>query len=367
MTDPDPIGFRTLGELEPAAARQLPAAIWDYIQGGAGEERTVRSNLSAFRARTLRPRVLADVRSIDLTTTMLGAPVRLPVFVAPTAYQGSIHPDGETATARGAAERGVLAMFSTLSTRSLEEIATAAPAGPRWFQLYLQPEWNVTERLVRRAEQAGYGAIVLTVDVPLLANRDRQARSGFALDAPVPLGDGADVVSPARAPTEDGTRYSLRSDAGATWETVDALRRSTRLPVLVKGILTPDDARRAVDHGARGIVVSNHGGRQLDGAPATLDVLSEIVARVGGETEVYLDGGVRRGTDVALALALGARAVGVGRPVLWALAVGGSAGVARYFELLGRELATVMALAGRRSLAELDADIVGTSPYSSRD
>ncbi len=365
MSEPDPVGFRTLGELEAAASRTLPAALWDYVQGGAGEERTVRANRAAFQARVLRPRVLADVRSIDLRTTVLGQRVRLPIFVAPTAYQGSIHPEGEAGTARGAADWGALAVFSTLSSQSLEAIAEAAPGGPRWFQLYLQPDRSVTRRLVERAETAGYRAIVLTVDVPLLANRDRQARGGFALDAPVPVGNGPDVLSPSRAPVDDGDAYRIRDDAGATWETLTELRNYTSLPLVVKGILTAEDARRAVDHGARGIVVSNHGGRQLDGAPASLDALSEVVAEVGTEAEVYLDGGARRGTDVVLALALGARAVGLGRPVLWALAVGGSAGVSRLFELLGRELATVMALAGRRSLLELGPELVGRSPYSS--
>jgi 4-hydroxymandelate oxidase len=367
MPDEDAAGFRALGELELTASRKVAPAIWDYIEGGAGEERTLRWNRAAFAGRTLVPRVLTDVRQIDLTTTMLGTPVRLPIFVAPTAYHGSVHPEGETGTARGAAERGVLAAFSTLSTRSVEEIAAAAPGGARWFQLYLQPDPAVTRRLVERAERAGFSAIVLTADVPLLANRDRQARSGFALDAPEPVGNGAEVLSPVRAPTEDGGQYRIRGEAGATWEILDELAGYTRLPVVVKGILSPADARRALDHGARGIVVSNHGGRQLDGAPASLDALPAVVEEVGGAAEVYLDGGVRRGSDIVVALALGARAVGLGRPVLWALALGGAAGVARLFELLGLELATVMAVAGRRSLAELTPEIVRTSPYGSRD
>ncbi len=203
--------------------------------------------------------------------------------------------------------------------------------------------------------------------MPLLANRDRQARGGFALDAPLPVGNGTDIVSPVRAPVHVGEKYVLRDDAGATWAVLEELASSTRLPIVVKGVLTPEDARHAIDHGARGIIVSNHGGRQLDGAPAALDALPAVLAEVRGTAEVYLDGGVRRGTDVVLALSLGAAAVGIGRPVLWALAVGGSAGVSRLFELIGQEVASVMALAGRRSLAELTPDLVGVSPYGSRD
>jgi 4-hydroxymandelate oxidase len=359
--------FRTLGDLEGAASRRFPPEIWDYIAGGAGAERTLRANHAAFRNRTILPRALVDVREIRLGTTLLGAPVRLPVFIAPTAYQGAVHPQGEAGTAQGAAERGVLAVFSTLSTVPLEEIARSAPGGTRWFQLYVQPEPAVTRRLVERAERAGYRAIMLTVDAPLLAIRDRQARTGFALDAPVPLGNGAEVLSPSRSPQEDGESYRIRADAGTTWEILDELRTFTRLPLVVKGVLTPDDARRAVDHGAQGIVVSNHGGRQLDGAPASLDVLPAIVGEVGTEAEVYLDGGVRRGSDILLALSLGAKAVGIGRPVLWALGLDGAAGVSRLFELLGLELATVMALAGRRSAAELGPENVGTTRYESRD
>ena len=355
-------GFRTLSELERAAADRLPSGIWDYLQGGAGEERTLRANREAFRRRTLRPKVLAGVSVVDLTTTLLGAPVRAPFFVAPAAYQRDIHAEGECGMATAAADAGVLAIVSTLSSFSLEEIAEASEHGPRWFQLYLQPEFAQSERLVRRAERAGYGAIVLTVDAPLLGTRDRQSREGFALDSPVAIGNGPEFVSPARAPTAEGSRFRLRSDAASDWETLDRLRDATRLPLVVKGILRGEDAQKAVDHGAAGIVVSNHGGRQLDGAPATLDVLPEIVNAVGSKTEVYLDGGVRRASDVVMALALGAHAVGIGRPILWALAAGGRAGVARYFELLSIELANTMTLMGSPSLSDLDPDMVAVGP-----
>ncbi len=293
---------------------------------------------------------------------MLGARVRAPFFVAPTAYQKDIHPDGELGTAAAAAEAGVLAVVGTLSSFSLEEIAKASGHGPKWFQLYLQPEFAQSERLVQRAERAGYDAIVLTADAPLLGTRDRQSREGFALDSPAAIGNGPEFVSPARAPTVEGARFRVRSDAASAWDTLDRLRDATRLPCVVKGILRSEDARTAVAHGAAGIIVSNHGGRQLDGAPATLDVLPEIISAVGSETEVYLDGGVRRASDILMALALGARAVGIGRPILWALAAGGRAGIAHYFDLLTSELANAMVLMGASSLSDLGPAMVAAGP-----
>jgi 4-hydroxymandelate oxidase len=354
-------GFLSLGDLEEAASRRIPPALWNYVQGGAAEETTLRDNRAAFARRTLRSRVLVDVTELDPSTTILGAPVRAPFFVCPTAYHGSIHPDGELGTARASSAAGVLAMFSTLSTMSLEQIAAAAPAGPRWFQLYLQPEFSANRRLVERAQRAGYTAIVLTVDLPVLANRDRQAHGGFALEAWPPLGNGADVMGPPRRFEERGRVFTLRPDVGVGWTIVDQLREITDLPIVVKGVLTGDDARLAVEHGARAVLVSNHGGRQLDGAPASLDVLPEVVNAVGGRAEVYLDGGVRRGSDIVMALALGARAVGLGRPILWGLGTGGEKGVARVLSLVLTDLLTTMALTGRRRVSEIDASVLGPS------
>jgi 4-hydroxymandelate oxidase len=251
-------------------------------------------------------------------------------------------------------------VFSTLSSCSLESIAESAPTGTRWFQLYLQPEFDASARLVERAQRAGFRALVLTVDMPVLANRDRQIRGGIAVDAPAPVGNGPDIQAPSRGPVPDGDRYVLRKETGATWELVDRLRALTSLPIVIKGILTGDDARRAVEHGARAVIVSNHGGRQLDGAPASLDALSEVVAAVGPLAEVYLDSGVRRGSDILMALALGAKGVGIGRPVLWALATGGELGVARLFSLLKLDLATVMAVTGRTSIPAIDGSLLGT-------
>lgn len=358
--------FATLGDLEPAARRVLNEAIWGYVQGGAESERTIAANRAALDRRSLVPTALAGFRSVDLSTTVLGRRVNAPFFVAPTAYQGIVHPDGEAGTARAAARLGVLAAFSTLSTHSLEAIASASGDAPRWFQLYLQPERAASDRLVERAERAGYSAIVLTVDAPVLAGRDRQIRSGFAWDTPVPIGNGPGVVSPARGPAANGAVFEFRPETATTWAMVRELRGITRLPIVVKGILRPSDARRAVAAGAAGVVVSNHGGRQLDGAVATADALPGVVAEVGTEAEVYVDGGVRRGSDVLVARALGARAVGLGRPILWALAAGGAPGVERFLTMLQAELATDLMLAGVPSVDEIGADLLAAAPAAGR-
>lgn len=350
--------FRTLLELEAAAAAKVDPSVWAYVQTGAGDERTLRWNREAFERRALRPRVLVDVTPMDLRTTILGRQYEAPFFIAPMAYQAKLHPDGEVGLARAAGQAGVLANFSTLSSRSLEEIAGAGDAAGSWFQLYLQPTFDATERLVQRAERAGYAALVLTVDVPVFPIRDRQMLGGFAIDEPIPVGNGAEVRPPSRFLLGGDPDFPTREDTRATWEVVDRLRSITRLPLVLKGILDPQDAERAVAHGARGLVVSNHGGRQLDGAPAALDALPEIVRTVDGRAEVYVDSGFRRGADVLIALALGARAVGIGRPALWALAADGEPGVARWIGLLKEDVATVMALAGRRNLSEIGPDLV---------
>ena len=354
--------FRSLSDLEEVAAGRVSPKVWSYIESGAGAGWTERANRTAFDRWTALPRALAGVREIDLSTRILGTEVRAPVFVAPTAYQGLVHPDGEVGTARAAARAGLLAVFSTLSTRSLEEVSAARPIGPRWFQLYLQPEWSGTALLVRRAERAGFSAIVLTVDVPVLGVRDAQLRTGFAIDETIPVGSGPEIAMPPRRPEPAGEKWTLGRGTAESWEVMDRLHETTRLPIVVKGILTAADARRAVDYGARAVIVSNHGGRQLDRAPASLSALPEVVAAVGGGTEVYLDGGVRRGSDILIALALGARAVGVGRPVLWALGAGGEAGVSKYLSLLASDLATAMALAGRSAVPEVDRTVVAPNP-----
>jgi len=356
------VGFSSLGDLEEAATRRVSAKIGSYIAGAAAIGSTERANRAAFERWVLKPSVLAGVREVDLRTELLGEAVRAPVFIAPTAYQGLVHRDGEGGMARAASRAGLLAVFSTLSSWSLERVASVRPHGPRWFQLYLQPTWSATARLVKRAERAGFTAVVLTADAPVLGVRDGQLRTGFAIDASLPIGNGPGVVPPSRGPAPDGPTYSVGRKEGESWEVVDRLREATRLPIVVKGVLGAADARRSVEHGARAIIVSNHGGRQLDRAPASLTALPEVVAEVGERAEVYLDGGVRRGSDVLVALALGARAVGVGRPPLWALAAAGEAGVERYLALLTTDIASAMVLTGRNALSAVDRTLVASYP-----
>ena len=359
MSDEFQAGFSTLSDLEEAAAKKADRVAWAYIQGGAGEEWTLRANREAFHRRTLRPRVLVNVETLEIGTTLLGTRTSAPFYVSPTASHGLVHPDAEAATARAASKAGIIAAFSTLSSISLEDIARAAPDGPRWFQLYLQPEFSATRSLVERTEKAGFRAILLTLDMPVAGTRDRETQAGSPLASAITLGNGSEVVRPLRSPNVTGDRAHIRKEASYTWDVMDRLRETTRLPIVLKGILTREDARRAVDHGARGIVVSNHGGRQLDGAPASLDALTEVVEEVGSELEVYFDGGIRRGSDIVMALALGAKAVGLGRLVLWALAAGGEGGVSKLLSLLKTDLATVMALTGRRTISEIDNSLIG--------
>lgn len=359
MTEDRSAGFQTLGDLEEAAARKADKTAWAYVQGGAGEEWTLKSNREAFHRRTLRPRVLVNVEKIDIGTTILGHEVSAPFYISPTASHGVLHPQAERCAAKAANRALIPSAFSTLSTISLEQIAEADPDGFKWFQLYLQPSFDVTESLILRAEKAGYNAIVLTVDMPVSGVRDREVQSGYGTISPVPLGNGPKIVRPQRAPAIRGRYASIRGEAASTWETLDQIRKITSLPVVLKGVLTAEDAERAVEHGAKGIVVSNHGGRQLEGAPASLDALPEIVDAVGSKIEIFFDGGIRRGADVLMALAEGARAIGLGRLVLWAIAAGGESGVAQLISLLKADLATEMALTGRRSISEIDRSLLG--------
>jgi 4-hydroxymandelate oxidase len=303
--------------------------------------------VAAFGRWRLRPRVLVDVGTIDPSTTLLGARVAMPVGLAPVARQGLLHPDGEVAVARAAARAGVVHCLSTMSSRSLEEVA-AAGSPPRWFQLYVHKDRGVSRSLVERAAAAGYAAIVLTVDFPVPGYREGERRSGFALE-PGGLGNFPDLGRG----EEFLPLMAALHDQRLTWDDLGWLRGLSTLPLVLKGILTAEDARLAVEHGAAGIVVSNHGGRQLDRTPAAIDALPDVVAAVDGRAEVYVDGGVRRGTDVLVALALGARAVFVGRPHAFALAHGGEAGVGRMLALVRDELENAMALLGTPRLADV--------------
>lgn len=329
---------------------------WDYYSGGADDEVTLAESHPAWTRLRLRPHVLRDVSEVSTGTTVLGRPVTMPVLVAPMAYQRMAHDDGERATARAASRTGTIMVVSTLATVSLEEVA-ACTTDPGWFQLYVHRDRGWTAELVGRAAAAGYCALVLTVDLPLLGHRRRDERNAFTLPpglmmanvgAPVPIGEGSGLASYA----------SAELDPSLTPDDIAWLAELSGLPVVVKGVLRGDDAGACVDAGAAGVVVSTHGGRQLDTAIATADALPEVVQAVAGGAEVYVDGGLRLGTDVLKALSLGARAVLLGRPVLWGLAVGGEQGVVDVLEQLRAELARAMALTGAPDLSALTTDLV---------
>jgi 4-hydroxymandelate oxidase len=351
-------------ELEAIARGKLSREAYDYYAGGAHDEVTLGENRAAYDRISLAYRVLVDVSHRELATSVLGQPVAMPILVAPTAFHRLAVAEGERATARAAGGAETVMILSTLSTTPLEEVV-AASAGPVWFQLYVYRDRRATEGLVRRAEAAGCRAIVLTVDAPLLGRRERDVRNRFRLPPGLAvanmLAEGYGEVPAAAADSGLAAYVSDLLDPSLSWRDVAWLRSITRLPLLVKGIVRPDDALRTADAGAAGVVVSNHGGRQLDTSPATIDVLPEIadaLAAAGHRIEVLMDGGVRRGTDVLKALALGARAVLVGRPVLWGLAADGEAGVAWVLRVLRDELDLAMALAGARTVADVTRDLV---------
>jgi 4-hydroxymandelate oxidase len=338
-----------------AARGKLSKDVCDYFEGGALDEVTLRENTAGWEGLKLHYRVLAAVRPRDLSTTMLGQPVSMPIAVAPTAFHKLACAEGEIATARAATAAGTLFILSSLSNTAMEAVFAEA-GSPRWFQLYIYRDGEVTLELVRRAEAAGAEAIVLTVDAPGLGTRERDARNRFRL----PDGLAVENLSPlgrGLMPEVQGSglaayvRENFKADLG--FDDLDWLCGSTRLPVVVKGVCRADDALRVAQHGARAIVVSNHGGRQLDTAPATCEVLPRVVDAVGDLCEVYVDGGIRRGSDVLKAIALGARAVLVGRPVLWGLCVDGERGAINILEILRRELDEAMLLSGCSTLDDI--------------
>ncbi|HEX9495957.1 MAG TPA: alpha-hydroxy acid oxidase [Candidatus Limnocylindria bacterium] len=348
-----------LDEFEALARESLPAMTYDFIAGGAEDERTVAGNRAAFARRTLRNRALVDVTARDTRTRLLGLDLPHPILLAPTALHRVAHPEGELATARGAAAAGALYTVSTATSTRLEDIAAAAPDGLRWFQLYHLGEREATERLIAHAVATGHRAIALTTDVPLLGRRERDLRNAFTL----PDGIGmAHAYEPAWAPPGDDRSRAWASpiaSANLTWIDLEWIRAAANgLPLLLKGIVRGDDARRALDLGVDGVWVSNHGGRQLDGAIATLDALDDVARAVGGRCPIVVDGGIRRGTDIISALALGADAVAIGRPPLYGLAVGGAGGVQRVVEVLRAELDLAMALVGAPALAALTPDLI---------
>lgn len=349
-----------LAELEPLARAALSPVAFDYYASGSDDEVTLRRNQEAFRELALAYRVLVDVSTVSPRTEVLGCAVPAPILLAPTAFHRLAHPDGELATVRAAGAHGAITILSTLSTTRVEEVLEAATA-PVWFQLYVYKDRGATRELVARVEAAGVRALVLTVDAPVLGRRERDIRNRFALPPGLRVenlhGARGEVSRPV-AESGLAAYFSELLDPRLTWDDVAWLRGLTRLPILVKGVVRADDAVRAVGAGAAGIVVSNHGGRQLDTAPATIEVLPRIAEAVDGRAELLLDGGVRRGTDALKALALGARAVLLGRPILWGLALAGQAGVAEVLGMLRRELELAMALCGCPTIAAITPDLI---------
>lgn len=333
-------------------ARRAPPAVRAFVDGAAADGLTAQRNRAAFDDVSLLPRVLRDMNGASAVLELLGQRHPYPILAAPTAYHRLVHPEGEVATARACGLTGTALVASTLASMPLEAMAAATPA-PLWFQLYVQPRWEDTLALARRAEAAGCTALMLTVDAPVSGIRNMEQRGGFHLPDDVRAVNLP--ASPPPPPAGVGSPvFQGLLESAPGWSTVERLCRDTALPVLLKGILHPDDAARAVEAGCGGVVVSNHGGRVLDTAPPALTMLPKVVARVKGRVPVLMDGGIRRGTDIVKALALGARAVLVGRPVLHALGVGGLAGVAHMFTLLQTELEAAMALTGCRTLADID-------------
>lgn len=357
-----PVKPINLFEYETLANQQLPQMARDYYASGAWDEITLRDNRVAFDRYKLRPRMLAGVSQRDLSTQVLGQFLPLPILIAPMAFQCLAHPDGEIATAKAAAKLGSVMVLSTLSTKSIEDVASFRTQTPQWFQLYVHRDRGLTRALVERAYAAGFQALCLTVDTPLVGRRERDTRNQFTLPPEMELANLStltDLEIPYKA-GESGlfAYFAEQIDPGLTWADLAWLESISPLPVVVKGILRGDDAIRAVEHGAKAIIVSNHGGRQLDGALASIDALGEVVAAVGDKVDVLVDGGIRRGTDILKALALGAKAVLLGRPVLWGLAIGGEAGVQHAIELLRDELDLAMALSGCAKLHDIDSSLV---------
>ena len=325
--------FLIVDDYEPVARERLPKDAYDYYAGGAGDEWTLRENRRAFEDWVIRPRMLTGAYPPDPSTTVLGAELSMPILVAPWAYQRMAHPDGELATARAAAKAGTIIVVSSTTFAYLEDVA-AASDGPKWWQIYVFTDRSLTAELLHRAHAAGFSAVCFTVDFPVGCLRHRDTRNAFVMPIGLP---------------EDDHVY----DPAISWDDVAWIREHAPVPVLVKGIMTAEDARLAVEHGADGVVVSNHGARQLDSVAATITVLPEVVEAVAGRVPVIVDGGFRRGTDVFKALALGADAVMVARPIAWGLAVAGERGVFDVLSILRDELENTMALAGVKRVADI--------------
>jgi L-lactate dehydrogenase (cytochrome) len=384
----DPVARRlaraaSVADLRAIARRRLPRGVFDYIDGAAEDERTLTANSAAFAAVTFRPRVLRDVGEVDPSTTLLGRPLPLPLVLAPTGFTRIADPDGELAVARAAARAGLPYTLSTLSTRSIEEVAEAS-RGPKWFQVYVWRDRGLVKEMIGRAAAAGYEALVLTVDTAVLGRRERDVRRGFSLPPKIGLGTLLDgTVHPGwtwrflrsepirfanvqeSAGVGDGTTavtlsdyVNTQFDPGLSWRDVEWMRAQWHGPIVIKGIQTVADARLAAEAGVEAIALSNHGGRQLDSAPAPLDLVAPVADAVGDRLEIICDGGVRRGSDIVKAVALGARACMAGRAYLYGLAAAGERGVDHVLGLLDADVRRTMALVGASNVAELGRELV---------
>ncbi|HEV7700210.1 MAG TPA: alpha-hydroxy acid oxidase [Pyrinomonadaceae bacterium] len=331
----------TLADFEPIVRERITPMAWEYLSSGAADETTLRWNRESFDRIKLNPRVLVDVRKVDTSVNIFDQKLAFPILLAPVGLQRLYHPDGEIAAVRGAAEASATYVVSSYSTTSLEDVAAAA-TGDLWFQIYLQPDREFTRDVVQRAEAVGVKAFCVTVDLPVIGVRNRMDRARFAV------------------PPEMSCPHMMENFTGSpiTWDDVEWLRSITKLPVILKGILNPDDADLAIGNGVSGIIVSNHGARDLDTTPASIEALPRVAERVDGRIPILMDGGVRRGTDVLKALALGAKAVLIGRPFCFGLAVGGAAGVAKVVQILRSEFEIAMALTGRASIASIDRSVI---------
>ncbi|KAJ4975649.1 hypothetical protein NE237_000755 [Protea cynaroides] len=344
-----------VSEYEAIAKEKLPKMVYDYYASGAEDQWTLRENRYAFSKILFRPRILIDVSKIDMTTSVLGFKISMPIMIAPTAMQKMAHPEGEYATARAASAAGTIMTLSSWATSSVEEVASTGP-GIRFFQLYVYKDRNVVKQLVRRAERAGFKAIALTVDTPRLGRRESDIKNRFTLPPYLTLKnfEGLDLGKMDKTNDSGLASYVAgQVDQSLNWKDVKWLQTITSLPILVKGVLTAEDANLSIQNGAAGIIVSNHGARQLDYSPATILALEEVVKAAQGRVPVFLDGGVRRGTDVFKALALGASGIFIGRPVVFSLAADGEAGVRKVLKMLRDEFELTMALSGCRSLKEI--------------
>lgn len=343
-----------LRDFEAHARKRLSKSSWDYIEGAAGEGLTKEDNIAAFRKIRLRPRYLKDVSRVDTRTTIQGEEISAPICISPTGFHCLAWPDGEMSTARAAQAAGICYITSTYASCTLEDIVAAAPRGFRWFQLYVQTDRQLNKQLIQKVESLGFRALVITVDVPKLGNRRQDIRNQLDLKTNLLLKDLGSLTQ--RNPTPH--LQMLPIDSAFCWDDLSWVQSITQLPIILKGILTKEDAKLALEHKVHGIIVSNHGGRQLDDVPASIDALMEVVAAVKGKLEVYLDGGVRTGNDVLKALALGAKCVFLGRPVLWGLACKGEHGVGEVLNILKDEFHTSMALTGCRSVAEINQNLI---------